>query len=1012
MSEDPFGTARLRDVVLAAWTASPDRFREDANAEEDLALGGYRDRLVVELAQNAADAAARAGRGGRLLLRLAESDGRALLVAANSGAPLDVAGVRALATLRASAKRDDDLRATVGRFGVGFAAVLAVTDEPTIVSHGRGVRFSRGDTWALVREAAAHSHGLAEELERRDGHVPVLRLPFPADGVAPDGYDTAVLLPLRDGAATDLVDRLLTDTDDALLLALPGLTEVVLERPGVPAVRLADVEQRWHGVRREGVFSAEQLADRPTEERRRPGWQVTWALPAGPSHVPRVLHAPTPTDEPLAWPALLVATFPLDVTRRHVAPGPATDGLVAEAAAAYADLLAERAEAGDDVLPIVPTGLPAGRLDADLRAATLALLPGVPFLRSVEDGALLRPRDAVALDGPAGADDAALAVLGTVLAGLVAAPRSATAALAAVGVQRLALDDVVEQLPPDASPDVWGRRYAGLASLADDPLVRESLAALPVPLIDGRVVRGARGACLLAGDVPVEHLAGLAGHGLRVVHPDAARDPAARRLLERLGAVPAGARQLLGDPAVAAAVDAVAEDPSEPQVTEVVEAVLTLVESAVASGELAAGDLPWLADLPLPADDGEPAAAGILVVPGSPAAEIFRPGDVLQVAASVLDRWGPDVLAVVGVTRTLGLVRCEDVDLFDVPDVLADLDGFDAWAAAVPDGTAAEVLAVRDLELVRDDAWERALGLLAADRDLREAVTSRVVVRTPEGSMRQASPYTAWWLRRRLVPAGLADPAADRALAGVLPVAPRWLVNADAAVRSALGLVRDWTDLDDAGWVAVLDRLGDPSVEVPLDGVLAAWRALALAASSGATVPVEPPSHVRGLTPDGLRVVDAADAVVVDAPMWLQRTEVGAFVLAPSRTAEALADVLDLDLARERAAGHVDRPARGGAERGGAERHRVPDAVRSLLPGAPESWREHETLRVDDVAVDWWVEGHGADAVVHAVTVAGLARGLAQAAGHWGDRLLVEALLVDPSATVGLLAEEALGEQD
>ncbi|MYW08909.1 hypothetical protein GT034_11195, partial [Streptomyces sp. SID2563] len=65
---DPFGTARLRRGVLAAWGAGPARFREDANAEEDLALGGYRDRLVVELAQNAADAAARAGTPGRLRL--------------------------------------------------------------------------------------------------------------------------------------------------------------------------------------------------------------------------------------------------------------------------------------------------------------------------------------------------------------------------------------------------------------------------------------------------------------------------------------------------------------------------------------------------------------------------------------------------------------------------------------------------------------------------------------------------------------------------------------------------------------------------------------------------------------------------------------------------------------------------------------------------------------------------------------------------------------------------------
>ena len=61
---DPFDTASVRERVLAAWTASPARLREDANAEEDLSLGGYRDRVVVELAQNAADAARR-GRPAR-----------------------------------------------------------------------------------------------------------------------------------------------------------------------------------------------------------------------------------------------------------------------------------------------------------------------------------------------------------------------------------------------------------------------------------------------------------------------------------------------------------------------------------------------------------------------------------------------------------------------------------------------------------------------------------------------------------------------------------------------------------------------------------------------------------------------------------------------------------------------------------------------------------------------------------------------------------------------------------
>jgi len=224
VTADVFDTAAIRSRVLAAWAASPARFREDANAEEDLALGGYRDRVVVELAQNAADAAVRAGIPGRLRLTLREG----VLVAANSGSALALAGVQSLSTLRASAKRDHP-GGSVGRFGVGFAAVLAITDEPALISRSGGVRWSRADAHALVEEIPS----LAEELVRRSGAVPVLRLPFPAEGGPPDGYETAVILPLRDSAADELARRLLAEIDDALLLALPGLAEVVVEIDGI-----------------------------------------------------------------------------------------------------------------------------------------------------------------------------------------------------------------------------------------------------------------------------------------------------------------------------------------------------------------------------------------------------------------------------------------------------------------------------------------------------------------------------------------------------------------------------------------------------------------------------------------------------------------------------------------------------------------------------------------------------------------------------------------------------------
>ncbi|WP_433034494.1 hypothetical protein [Actinomycetospora sp. CA-053990] len=107
---DPFDTASLRRAVLDAWSASPARFREDANAEEDLLRGGYRDRWFVELAQNAADAAERAG--FTTVLRVRAVDG--VLHVANAGAPLDADGVAGLASLRASAKRGSGVSGASG----------------------------------------------------------------------------------------------------------------------------------------------------------------------------------------------------------------------------------------------------------------------------------------------------------------------------------------------------------------------------------------------------------------------------------------------------------------------------------------------------------------------------------------------------------------------------------------------------------------------------------------------------------------------------------------------------------------------------------------------------------------------------------------------------------------------------------------------------------------------------------------------------------------------------------
>ena len=315
---DPFGTARLRRGVLDAWGAGPARFREDANAEEDLALGGYRDRLVVELAQNAADAAARAGVPGRLRLTLPPGDRRTLRPRRRQHRR--PAGRRPASSRCPPCAPPPSARATtaaVGRFGVGFAAVLAVTDEPAVLGRHGGVRWSLAEARELARgrrrgtaPASATSCAAATATYRCCGCRCPPRAP-PPTGTTPSSSCRCATR-----AAEDLAERLLAAVDDALLLTLPGLAEVVIETPD--GVRTADAARadgavhassrtprtaprRWRTVAAHGGPSSPALlADRPVEERLRPHWSVTWAVPvdadgrpAPPAHRP-VVHAPDP----------------------------------------------------------------------------------------------------------------------------------------------------------------------------------------------------------------------------------------------------------------------------------------------------------------------------------------------------------------------------------------------------------------------------------------------------------------------------------------------------------------------------------------------------------------------------------------------------------------------------------------------------------------------------------------------------------------------------------------------
>lgn len=920
VTEDPFGTEALRESVLRSWRDSPTRFTEDTNAERDLRVGAYRDRLFVELAQNAADAAMSVGTPGAV--RVSVVDGE--LRFANTGAPLDSAGVEALSSLRASRKESG----AVGQFGVGFAAVLAVTGEPRVISRTGGVAFSAEAT----REAAG-----------REGDVPVLRLPWPAGDEPPEGFDTEVRLPLADDIdPEDLLDRLAGEVED-LLLALPWLARVEVdgvawtrsEVDGLVELSAPDSVRRWLTWNGNGCV-----------------WAVPFdGEPEAFSH--DVLHAPTPTDERLSLPARLLASVPLEPSRRRLLPG--SEAALRTAAWGYPELV--RLLAPEQRLALVPrAGFPLSEVDGQLRELVLRELAGQAWLPAAAGGELpCSGARVLSVDSPE---------LVELLAEIV--PRLATpcgpdavGALAVVGAERLDMPELVEILTGVDRPVAWWHSlYEVLLTLLEAHSVStDDLGALPVPLADGRTVPGPRGALQFGGEL-LDLLARAEVTGLRLVHPDAAHT-----LLERLGAKRADAGDLLDAPALREAVDRSVEDAQSGLDTlPLAEAVLRLASEAGVSG---------LGALALPTEDTW-RRADELILPGSPLLEVFDP-----------DMLGPD-----------GPYSVLD------PDFAADWPAGALTRVGAVEGFAVAGGEIRDLDLVADEAWPQALGLLAGERETWQALSG------PSGQWLARNAVLAgrapedWRMPDATALAGLYDPVPEvgvrsgsggLAPGGIWGLHPQKALDVLAAigVRTELGVA----DLDDAA--DLLDRLGDPSRSIASGLTSRAYAAVADADLDWSEL--APPERVRAV--DGT-VLDAEHAAVLDrpwlVPVWPSDRLVAVELFEVPGRAELLAELLDVPVLSELVSARVPDDGEYVPWLELTAITLVAELLDIPLPDGGVLVHEELAVEVDGVkrAAPWWVESGRFHGEHHAEdTPFGLARAFAWACERWPDRHLITALL-------------------
>ncbi|OEV27742.1 helicase [Streptomyces nanshensis] len=180
--DDLFGRA------IESYRANPKLITEHANHEESIRVGGYSGRTLLELVQNAADAMSgevEHGEGAGRVEIVLDLDSQTLYCA-NAGRPFSRSGLTAIAHAHLSGKRGDE----IGRFGLGFKSVLAVTDVPQVFSRSISFEFNSSKATSAIASVGS-----------ADKRYPVLRTATRIDADAEFAKDP-VLAELAEWAAT------------------------------------------------------------------------------------------------------------------------------------------------------------------------------------------------------------------------------------------------------------------------------------------------------------------------------------------------------------------------------------------------------------------------------------------------------------------------------------------------------------------------------------------------------------------------------------------------------------------------------------------------------------------------------------------------------------------------------------------------------------------------------------------------------------------------------------------
>ena len=352
-----------RTTCLDVYKRDPSLIEEHANIEGRAREGGYSNRQIFELIQNAADAITDTESNGRIRILLTAN----ALYAANTGEPITLEGIDTILRSHVSHKRGQE----IGRFGLGFKSLLGISTQILIVSDGTAIEFDRQRALQALEQ-------LGHDVDESD--IPVLRLAWAADA-CPERLDDHHLDDMLQWAQTVIRVRLNDDDGwDRMVLELSGFPsefllfsaadiEVGLEAPdsdppldrhisrttGGPIVTLeegGDAAQ-WRTFSSTVKLNSEAAKRDGGKLNWRPELPCVWAIPEAGGIVPRGRFWKFfPLQEVGRVPGILNSAWKTNDDRTSLIPGPFNDGLMDHAAVEIANAIPSLAREDDPCRPL------------------------------------------------------------------------------------------------------------------------------------------------------------------------------------------------------------------------------------------------------------------------------------------------------------------------------------------------------------------------------------------------------------------------------------------------------------------------------------------------------------------------------------------------------------------------------------------------------------------------------------------------------------------------------------